>query len=61
MTSLVRRRPFQARLLRNFDPELLGFAVSEHHAEDLALAIGVDAHRDDHGDLHDVVAAPAAL
>lgn len=42
---------------QEFDPERLGFAVADGHAEHLAPAVGIDAHGNDNGDGDDVVVA----
>ena len=42
---------------QELDPERLGLAVADGHAEHLAPAVGVDADGDDHGDGDDVVVA----
>jgi hypothetical protein len=43
---------------QELDPERLGLAVADGHAEHLAPAIGIDADRHDHGDGDDLVVAP---
>ena len=43
---------------QELDPERLSLAVTDGHAQHFAPAVGVDAHRDDHGDGDDLVVAP---
>ena len=42
---------------QKFDPEGFGLAMADGHPQYLAPSIGVDAHRDDHCDRDDVMAA----
>ncbi len=54
-TSLTPRRPRRASLRRNALPERLSLGRADIHAENLAPAIAVDAHRDDHRDRDDAL------
>jgi hypothetical protein len=46
-----------AQAAQESDPEWLGFAVADRHAEHLATTVGVHRHRDDDRDGDDVVVA----
>ena len=65
LQTLVRVRDHQLRAAQaascqaaqELDPERLGLAVADGHAEHLAPPVVVDADRDDHRDRDDVVVA----
>src|SRR5207302_6938772 len=66
LQPLVRVRDYQLRATQaatcqatqELDPERLGLAMADGHAEHLASSVGVDANSDDDRDRDDVVVAP---